>query len=76
MTVSVVAAAKPAAITSVARDVVWLLWQDKVAFGAAILLLFVLLFTILGPWLLADQARAVNLLARNAIPYQERKVWR
>ncbi|WP_392714087.1 ABC transporter permease [Rhizobium ruizarguesonis] len=75
MTVPVVAAAKPAARTSVARDVVWLLWQDKVAFGAAILLLFVLLCTILGPWLLADQARAVNLLARNAKPFSLDKGW-
>ncbi|MCQ1853257.1 ABC transporter permease [Neorhizobium galegae] len=75
MTVPVVASAKPATRTSVARDVVWLLWQDKLAFGSAILLLLVLLCTILGPWLLTDQARAVNLLARNAKPFSLDKGW-
>jgi peptide/nickel transport system permease protein len=75
MTVPVVASAKPTARTSATREVVWLLWQDKVAFGAAILLLLVLICTIFGPWLLADQARALNLLARNAKPFSLDKGW-
>lgn len=66
---------KPVAKTTVIREVLWLLWQDKVAFGAAVLLLIILACTIVGPWLLADQARAVNLLARNAKPFSLSKGW-
>ncbi len=61
--------------SSAFREIVWLLWQDKVAFVAALLLLFVIFLTIFGPWLLADQARAVNLMARNAPPFSLNKGW-
>lgn len=52
-----------------------LLWQDKAAFVSAILLLIVLATALVGPWLLADQARAVNLMARNAPPFSLSKGW-
>lgn len=52
-----------------------LLWQDKPAFVSGLLLLLVLVATIIGPWLLADQARAVNLMARNAQPFSLDKGW-
>ena len=58
-----------------ARNALWLLWQDKAAFVSAFLLLVVLGATIAGPWLLADQARAVNLMARNAAPFSLNKGW-
>lgn len=52
-----------------------LLWQDKPAFVSGLLLLLVLVATIIGPLLLADQARAVNLMARNAQPFSLDKGW-
>ncbi|MBW6424405.1 ABC transporter permease [Rhizobium sp. XQZ8] len=58
-----------------ARNALWLLWQDKSAFVSAILLALVLGAAIIGPWLLADQARAVNLMARNAAPFSLSKGW-
>lgn len=58
-----------------ARNALWLLWKDKAAFVSAFLLLVVLGATIVGPWLLADQARAVNLMARNAAPFSLNKGW-
>ncbi|MGF6157392.1 peptide/nickel transport system permease protein [Ensifer sp. KUDG1] len=70
-----VAKAKPAARSAAARQIAALLWQDKVAFVSAILLLIVIFCTIFGPWLMADQARAVNLMARNAPPFSLSKGW-
>ncbi len=70
-----VAKAKPAARSAAARQIAALLWQDKVAFVSAILLLIVFFCTIFGPWLMADQARAVNLMARNAPPFSLDKGW-
>lgn len=62
-------------ISTVAKELFSLLWQDKRAFFAAILLLVVLFLTFFGPSLLADQARAVNLMARNAPPLSLEKGW-
>lgn len=57
------------------REAIGLLWRDKVATLSAILLLIVLACVLLGPWLLADKARAVNLMARNAPPLSIDKGW-
>ena len=57
------------------RDAIALLWRDKVAAFSAILLLIVLACVLFGPWLLADKARAVNLMARNAPPFSIDKGW-
>lgn len=57
------------------RQAIGLLWRDKVATLSAILLLIVLACVLFGPWLLADKARAVNLMARNAPPFSVDKGW-
>ncbi|KQY16426.1 ABC transporter permease [Rhizobium sp. Root73] len=57
------------------KEILGLLWQDKVATVSAALLVIVLACVLLGPWLLADQARAVNLMARNAPPFSISKGW-
>lgn len=57
------------------KEILGFLWQDKVATVSAALLLIVLACVLLGPWLLADQARAVNLMARNAPPFSISKGW-
>ncbi len=57
------------------REAIGLLWRDKVATLSAILLLIVLACVLFGPWLLADKARAVNLMARNAPPFSIDKGW-
>jgi peptide/nickel transport system permease protein len=57
------------------REAIGLLWRDKVAAFSAILLLIVLACVLFGPWLLADKARAVNLMARNAPPFSIDKGW-
>ena len=56
-------------------EAIGLLWRDKVATLSAILLLIVLACVLFGPWLLADKARAVNLMARNAPPFSVDKGW-
>ncbi|MET0172508.1 MAG: ABC transporter permease [Agrobacterium vaccinii] len=61
--------------SSAFREIVSVLWHDKVATLSAILLLIVLVCVLVGPWLLADQARAVNLMARNAPPFSLSKGW-
>lgn len=43
--------------------------QDKLATVSAAILFVVLLCVLFGPWLLADQARAMNLQSRNAAPF-------
>lgn len=58
-----------------ARSALLLLWQDKPAFVSALLLLLVFAAAAVGPWLLAEQARAVNLMARNAAPFSLGKGW-
>ncbi|MBN7808365.1 ABC transporter permease [Agrobacterium rosae] len=57
------------------REILSVLWHDKVATLSAILLMIVLVCVVVGPWLLADQARAVNLMARNAPPFSLGKGW-
>lgn len=43
--------------------------QDKLATVSVAILFVVLLCVLFGPWLLADQARAMNLQSRNAAPF-------
>jgi peptide/nickel transport system permease protein len=50
------------------RRAVGLLWRDKFAFAAAIFLLIVILCTLFGPALFADEANRMNLRTRNAAP--------
>lgn len=61
--------------TSAFRDILSVLWHDKVASLSAALLFVVLICVLVGPWLFADQARAVNLMARNAPPFSLAKGW-
>ena len=61
--------------TSAFREILSTLWHDKVATLSAALLFIVLICVLVGPWLLADQARAVNLMARNAPPFSLSKGW-
>ncbi len=60
---------------SALSDILSLLWRDKVALLSAFLLLIVLVCVVVGPWLMADKARALNLMARNAPPFSLEKGW-
>ena len=51
------------------------LWRDKPALVAAVFLGLVGLCMIFGPSLLGDQARAMNLMARNTPPFSLDKGW-
>ncbi|WP_210528108.1 ABC transporter permease [Rubellimicrobium arenae] len=51
------------------------LWRDKLAALSAVILLVVLGCAVLGPTLLADEARAMNLQARNAAPFSGGGGW-
>lgn len=74
MTRTITAAPHPKK-TSALSEILSLLWRDKVAMLSAALLIVVLLCVLFGPWLLADKARAVNLMARNAPPFSLEKGW-
>lgn len=51
------------------------LWRDKFAFVSALFLTLVLFCAIFGPSLLASEARAVNLMQRNAAPFSLDRPW-
>lgn len=51
------------------------LWRDKLATLSAVILVVVLACAVLGPLLLADEARAMNLQARNAAPFSGEGGW-
>lgn len=51
------------------------LWQDKMAALSATILFVVFLCVLFGPWLMADQARAMNLQGRNAAPFSGQGGW-
>lgn len=51
------------------------LWADKLAFVSALFLILVLIFALVGPSLLAEQARALNLRGRNAPPFTLENGW-
>lgn len=65
-------AARPRSTT---RVILSSLARDRFALVAAIFLTLVLLCAILGPWLLAEQARALNLKGRNMAPFSLDAGW-
>lgn len=68
--------ARPArAAPSALRDIASSLARDKVALVSAAFLVVVLVCVVLGPTLLADQARAMNLMQRNAAPFSFDRPW-
>jgi peptide/nickel transport system permease protein len=58
-----------------AGRVLRMLWRDKFAFAAALLLLVVVTCAILGPFFLADAASSQNLRGRNAPPFSLERGW-
>lgn len=52
-----------------------MLWRDKFAFTAAILLLIIVIAAIVGPYFLADAASSQNLRGRNAPPFSLERGW-
>ncbi len=68
--------ARPAqAAPSALRDIASSLARDKVALVSAAFLVIVLICVVVGPTLLADQARAMNLMQRNAAPFSLDRPW-
>lgn len=65
-------AARPRSTT---RIILSSLVRDRFALVAAIFLALVVLCAILGPWLLAEQARALNLKGRNMAPFSLEAGW-
>jgi peptide/nickel transport system permease protein len=55
--------------SKVLSDLLRTLWADKLATVSAIFLTIVLICALVGPTLLAEQARALNLRGRNAPPF-------
>lgn len=51
------------------KTVLGLLWRDKFAFVAAIILTVTVFSALFGPWLLGRSATMMNLRARNAPPF-------
>jgi peptide/nickel transport system permease protein len=60
---------------SMAGELFSTLWRDKFAFVSALFLTLVLFCAIFGPSLLASEARAVNLMQRNAAPFSLDRPW-
>jgi len=52
------------------KIVLRMLWRDKFAFVAAIILIVTILSALFGPWLFGDSATMMNLRARNAPPFE------
>ncbi|WP_395447143.1 ABC transporter permease [Aminobacter sp. UC22_36] len=68
--------ARPAqAAPSAFRDIASSLARDKVALVSAAFLVVVMVCVAVGPALLADQARAMNLMQRNAAPFSLDRPW-
>lgn len=67
--------AAPAAQPGTAMTVLRMLWRDKAAFFAAIILLSVVFCALFGPALLEDIATKQNLRARNAPPFDFSQPW-
>lgn len=63
------------AAPSALRDIASSLARDKVALVSAAFLVVVMVCVVLGPTLLADQARAMNLMQRNAAPFSLDRPW-
>ena len=60
---------------SALREILSTLGQDKFAAASAAFLLLVLFCALFGPALLGDQARAMNLMQRNAAPFDLDRPW-
>ncbi|GAA2835585.1 peptide/nickel transport system permease protein [Aminobacter aminovorans] len=68
--------ARPAqAAPSAFSDIVSSLARDKVALVSAAFLVVVMVCVTIGPTLLADQTRAMNLMQRNAAPFSLDRPW-
>jgi len=52
-----------------------LLWNDRFAFCSAVFLITVIVFAIIGPWLLGDVATKLNLRIRNFPPFSLEHGW-
>ncbi|MBK5570621.1 MAG: ABC transporter permease [Ensifer sp. SSB1] len=52
------------------RDYLLLLWNDKLAFLSTVFVTFILICAFVGPWLFAKEATSMNLMLRNAPPFQ------
>lgn len=60
---------------SPARQILRMLWSDKLAFSAAVFLVIVVLCAVIGPLFLEDQATRQNLRGRNAPPFDFSRNW-
>jgi peptide/nickel transport system permease protein len=52
-----------------------MLWRDRFATLAVLFLLVVLVCVLIGPQWLANEARAMNLMSRNTMPFSLEKGW-
>jgi len=57
------------------RDWMLMLWRDKFAFVGAVFLSVVVFFAVVGPSVLPDSALDMNLMARNAPPFDLKQGW-
>lgn len=65
----------PTAVRAVRPGILNVLWRDKLAALAALFLFVVLVCVVAGPLWLADEARAMNLMGRNTLPFSLDKGW-
>lgn len=65
----------PTAARTARPGILQILWRDRLATVAASFLLAVLVCVIVGPLWLADEARAMNLMSRNTLPFSLDKGW-
>src|SRR5687768_9286078 len=63
------------AVRHPAAQVLSMLWRDKFALGAAVVLLSIVLCALLGPDLVGDLASKQNLRGRNAPPFELGRGW-
>lgn len=56
-------------------DCVMMLWRDKFAFSSALFLIIVTFAALFGPSVLPDSALNMNLMARNAPPFELERGW-
>lgn len=65
----------PTAVRAARPGILQILWRDRLATVAALFLLVVLVCVVAGPLWLADEARAMNLMSRNTLPFSLDKGW-
>lgn len=71
MTMNLTSAAVPAS----KQGLLGMLWRDRFATLAVLFLLVVLVCVLIGPQWLANEARAMNLMSRNTMPFSLEKGW-